>query len=140
MKPHIITLGYMDLERSRNFYEKGLGFKASSASQGDVVFYRTSGIVLALYPRTLLAKDAAVSPRGKGFEGITLAYNVRKKEDVEKVLRLAKKSGGRILKQARDVFWGGHNGYFADPNGHMWEVAWNPFFKFDRNGNLKLPK
>jgi uncharacterized protein len=140
MRPHIITLGYKDLKRSRRFYEQGLGFKASSASQDDIVFYPTGGAVLALYPRKLLAKDAAVAPKGSGFAGITLAYNVKTKPEVAKILAKAAKAGGKIVKAAQDAVWGGHSGYFADPDGHLWEVAWNPFFKFDQNGNLKLPK
>jgi len=140
MRPHIITLGYSDLKRSRRFYERGLGFKASSASQDDIVFYPTGGPVLALYPRTALAKDATISPKGSGFAGVSLAFNVASKGEVAKILGQAKKAGGRVVKSAQDVFWGGHSGYFRDPDGHLWEVAWNPFFKFDKNGNLKLPK
>jgi len=140
MRPHIVTLGYSDLKRSRRFYEKGLGFKASSASQDDIVFYPTGGSVLALYPRTALAKDAGVSAKGSGFAGVSLAFNVASKAEVAKILALAKKAGGSVVKAAQDVFWGGHSGYFRDPDGHLWEVAWNPFFKFDRKGNLKLPK
>jgi len=85
-------------------------------------------------------KDAAVAPKGSGFAGITLAYNVKTKPEVAKILAKAAKAGGKIVKAAQDAVWGGHSGYFADPDGHLWEVAWNPFFKFDQNGNLKLPK
>jgi catechol 2,3-dioxygenase-like lactoylglutathione lyase family enzyme len=139
MRPHVITLGSKDLKRSRKFYEQ-LGFKASSASQGDIVFFSTGGSVLALYPWASLAKDANVKAKGSGFAGVTLAFNVASKGEVAKALSKAEKAGGRILKSAQDVFWGGHSGYFADPDGHLWEVAWNPFFKFDKSGNLKLPK
>lgn len=140
MRPHIVTLGYTDLKRSRHFYEQGLGFKASSASQDDIVFYPTGASVLALYPRTSLAKDANVDAKGSGFSGITLAFNVESKEAVAETLALAEKAGGSVVKAAQDVFWGGHSGYFADPDGHLWEVAWNPFVGFDKNGNLKLPE
>jgi uncharacterized protein len=140
MRPHIITLGYKDLKRSRRFYERGLGFKASSASQDDIVFYPTGGAVLALYPRKLLAKDAAVASKGSGFAGFTLAYNVGTRAEVARVLTKAAKAGGKIVRAAQDAVWGGHSGYFADPDGHLWEAAWNPFFKFDKNGNLKLPQ
>lgn len=139
MPPHIITLGYRNLERSRRFYEQGLGFKASSASQGDIVFFSGGASVLALYPRKLLAKDARLSAKGSGFAGISLSMNVKSKGQVEKTLAKAAKAGGTVLKKAQDVFWGGHSGYFSDPDGHLWEVAWNPFFKFDAKGNLKLP-
>ncbi|HTB22174.1 MAG TPA: VOC family protein [bacterium] len=139
MRPHIITLGYSDLKRSRHFYEKGMGFKASSASKDGIVFYSTGASVLALYPRTSLAKDANVDAKGGGFSGVTLAFNVESKEEVAKILGLAAKAGGSEVKAAQDAFWGGHSGYFADPDGHLWEVAWNPFIAFDENGNLKLP-
>jgi predicted lactoylglutathione lyase len=141
MKPHvhIVTLGVKDLKRSRMFYEK-LGFKASSASQGDIVFFHTGGLVLALYPADKLAKDATVESKGSGFRGVTLAHNVPKKEEVAEVLKEAVKAGGKMVKPAQDVFWGGHRGYFADPDGHLWEVAWNPHFSFNKDGSLKLPK
>jgi uncharacterized protein len=140
MRPHIITLGCKDLKRSRRFYEKGLGFKRSSASQDNIAFYSTGGVVLALYPWKLLAEDAQVTGKRSGFSGITLAHNVASKKQVSRILAKAVKAGGKVVKPAQDASWGGHSGYFADPDGHLWELAWNPFFKFDRNGNLKLPK
>ncbi len=142
MKPriHFITLGVKDVEKARRFYEEGLGFKASSASQGDIVFFHTEGVALALYPRAALAKDAEVSDKGSGFAGITLSHNVAEKENVTLVLQQAEAAGGRIVKPAEDAFWGGHSGYFADPDGHLWEVAWNPHFPFAEDGSLKLPK
>ena len=141
MKPriHIITLGVKDVKRSRKFYGK-LGFQASSASQGDIVFFHAGGLVLALYPTDKLAEDATVKPDGNGFKGVTLAHNVGEKGEVAEVLKEAEKAGGRIVKPAQDVFWGGHSGYFADPDGHLWEVAWNPHFSFNKDGSLKLPK
>lgn len=138
MRPHVITLGYSELARSRRFYEEGLGFKAAQASQDDIVFYATGGAVLALYPRELLAEDARISADGTGFSGITLATNVERKEEVAEILGRAEHFGGKILKSAQDVFWGGHSGYFADPDGHLWEVAWNPYFEFDAQGNVAL--
>ena len=95
--------------------------------------------MLALYGRDALAEDAHLPPDGRGFGGITLAHNVRRREDVAAVLAEAEAAGGRILKPAQDVFWGGHSGYFADPDGHPWEVAWNPYFPFDGEGRLALP-
>jgi uncharacterized glyoxalase superfamily protein PhnB len=97
------------------------------------------GVVLGLYPRGLLAEDALVDPKGDGFSGITLAYNTKSKEEVDQVLKTVEASGARIVKTAQDVFWGGYHGYFADPDGHLWEVAWNPFFPFDENDNIILP-
>src|SRR5579885_3637377 len=122
---NIVTLGVSDTARSRRFYE-ALGWKASSASQGDIVFFQLGGMVLALYSREALAEDATVAAAGSGFRGVTLAQNVRSKEEVARALKVAEAAGAKILKPAQDVFWGGHSGYFADPDGHLWEVAWNP--------------
>jgi uncharacterized protein len=134
----IVTLGVADLVRARRFYEEGLGWKASSASQGDVVFFQLGGMALALYPREALAGDACVDAKGSGFSGITLAHNVRAKAEVSAFLAVAEAAGGKILKPARDVFWGGHSGYFADPDGHLWEVAWNPYSNLNERGELVL--
>lgn len=133
-----MTLGVDDLARARGFYER-LGFRASSVSQGDIVFFQAGGLGLALYPRVALAEDAAVPPVGDGFRGLTLAHNVREREDVAAVLAEAERAGGRIVKPAQDVFWGGHSGYFADPDGHLWEVAWNPHLIPDASGAVTLP-
>jgi catechol 2,3-dioxygenase-like lactoylglutathione lyase family enzyme len=136
---HIVTLGVEDVKKSRLFYEKGLGFKVSSASREDIVFFHTGGVALALYPRHLLAEDASVPTEGAGFRGVTLAHNVARKEEVMEILEEVRAAGGKITKPAQDVFWGGHSGYFADPDGHLWEVAWNPYFSFLKDGSLKLP-
>lgn len=136
---NIVTLGVSDIKRARKFYEKGLGWKASSASQGDIVFFQLGAIVLALYPRNLLADDATVTAAGSGFRGITLAQNVREKREVAEVLKIAEAAGGKIVKSAQDVFWGGYSGYFADPDGHLWEVAWNPHFTLNKRGEVELP-
>jgi hypothetical protein len=136
---HLITLGVRDLQRALEFYEQGLGWKRAQASSGDVVFFSLGGVVLSLYPRDKLAEDASVAEHGEGFEGITLAYNTRSREEVDDVLRTAAGLGAQIIKPAQDVFWGGYSGYFADPDGHLWEVAWNPFFQFDEAGRLNLP-
>jgi uncharacterized protein len=134
----IVTLGVRDLARARAFYE-ALGFTASRASQGDIVFFQAGGQALALYPWDKLAEDAESAPAGSGFRGVTLAHNVRAKEDVAPVLAAAAAAGGAIVKPAHDAFWGGHSGYFADPDGHLWEVAWNPFFPLAADGTLTLP-
>jgi hypothetical protein len=136
---NIVTLGVANIGTSRNFYEVGLGWQPSSASQGDIVFFQLGGIVLGLYPRDLLAEDASVSATGNGFRGVTLAQNVRNKSEVAEVLLAAEKAGGSIVKPAQDAFWGGHSGYFADPDGHLWEIAWNPFFTLNAHGELELP-
>ncbi len=136
---HLVTLGVGDFDAALKFYEQGLGWKKSEASQGDVAFFSMGGVVLSLYPRDKLAEDATVPAGGEGFEGITLAYNTRTREEVDEVLAQVAQAGARIVKPAQDVFWGGYNGYFADPDGHLWEVAWNPFFPFDDAGRLDLP-
>lgn len=140
MEPRIslVTLGVSDLTRSRTFYER-LGWKASPASNEHVTFFQAGGMALALYGRKALAEDAKLPNAECAFGGITLAYNVRDKTDVATLLAQAEAAGGRILKPAQDVFWGGHSGYFADPDGYPWEIAWNPFFTVDDKGNLILP-
>ena len=138
-KISLITLGVSDFERSLKFYRDGLGWQPSSASSDDVAFFSMGGVVFSLYPRDKLAEDALVPDEGSGFPGFTLAYNTRSKEEVEDVLEKARSLGARITKEAQDVFWGGYNGYFADPDGYLWEVAWNPFFEFDEQDNQKLP-
>jgi hypothetical protein len=138
-KLNLVTLGVKNFERSLEFYQKGLGWQPSSASQGDVAFFPMGGVVLSLYPREKLAEDAHVSPTGSGFSGITLAYNTKSQAEVDEVLQAVEKLGATIIKKAENVFWGGYSGYFADPDGHLWEVAWNPFFEFDEADNLILP-
>lgn len=123
----LITLGVEDLARARSFYT-ALGFPLRPESTDTVVFLQLNGLWLSLYPHTALAEDVGCAPQGAGFRGITLAHNVRTKEEVARVLTQAEAAGGRLVKPAQDVFWGGHSGYFADPDGHLWEVAWNPHF------------
>jgi hypothetical protein len=137
---NIVTLGVANLKRARDFYEHGLGWKASSASNEHIAFFQLGGMVLALYPNDHLAADAMQKPAGAGFRGLTLAQNVAAKEDVAAALRQAEQAGGRAVKPAQDVFWGGHSGYFADPDGHLWEVAWNPYFALDERGEVILPR
>lgn len=135
----LVTLGVQDLPRSLQFYRDGLGWKPSSASQEEVAFFQLGGVVLSLYSRTSLAEDAAVDPAGTGFSGITLAYNTKSREEVDAILQLIEQLGERIVKPAQVVFWGGYSGYFADPDGHLWEVAWNPFWTIDDAGQVLLP-
>ncbi len=142
LKPYIslITLGVEDLARSIAFYRDGLGWPVSGASAGDVAFLRTGGVVLSLYPRDKLAEDARMDPEGAGFRGITLAHNVPEREDVDRALETAVAAGARRIKPAEDAFWGGRSGYFADPDGHLWEVAWNPGFPLGPGGYPELPE
>ena len=138
-KLSLVTLGVKDFQRSVDFYRNGLGWKTSSASGDDVAFFPMGGIVLALYPREKLAEDATVDARGSGFSGIALAYNAKSETEVDEVLQTVERIGGKIVKSAQKVFWGGYSGYFADPDGYLWEVAWNPFWAFDDHDNLVLP-
>ena len=133
----LVTLGVRDVARARAFYEK-LGFKRV-AGDDKVCFFQLGGIGLSLYGWDALAEDALQAPAGQGFRGISLAHNVRAKEDVARVLAEAAAAGGRIVKPAQDVFWGGHSGYFADPDGHLWEVAWNPGFPIAADGTIHIP-
>lgn len=129
MKPriNIITLGVKDLKESVRFYEHGLGFPRMPF-EGNVAFFELAGSWLSLYPWGALAEDAEISAIGEGFRGITLAHNVASKLEVDEVIAQAEKAGATIQKLAQDVFWGGYSGYFSDPDGHLWEVTWNPHF------------
>ena len=123
----MITLGVQDLERAISFYEKGLGLPIKSF-EGNVAFFELKGSWLALYPWDALAEDATVDCQGDGFRGVTLAHAVSSKEQVDQALNQAVEAGATLVKPAQDVFWGGYSGYFSDPDGHLWEVAWNPHF------------
>jgi uncharacterized protein len=140
MQPRLslVTLGVADVGRARQFYER-LGFKASSASNENVTFFDAGGVVLGLFGRDALAADAEVASEGTGFAGVTLAHNARSEPEVDAVLAEAVAAGGRLVKAAHRVFWGGWSGYFADPDGHLWEVAHNPFFPLDAAGRVRLP-
>jgi catechol 2,3-dioxygenase-like lactoylglutathione lyase family enzyme len=133
----IITLGVADLKRSGEFYER-MGWHRVARKVEGIIFFQAGGMALALYPRHELAKDANVSPEGHGFIGISLAYNVRSRTEVDAVLREAASAGARILKPAQEAFWGGYSGYFSDPDGFLWEVAWNPFFPIAEDGSIRI--
>jgi predicted lactoylglutathione lyase len=136
---NMVTLGVKDVARSRAFYER-LGFRASSASNPQIAFFNLSGVVLALYGRNALAEEVSSEKPGEGFSSTTLAQNRPTREEVNLTLQEAKAAGGRIVKPAQDTFWGGYSGYFADPDGHHWEVAWNPHFPLDEAGRIQLPE
>lgn len=138
-KLNIVTLGVKDLERSLKFYEDGLGWKLSSASNENIAFFQMGGVVLSLYPQEKLAEDVKINSSGSGFSGITLAYNAKGEAEVDEVLKKVEDLGATIVKKAEKVFWGGYSGYFVDFDGHIWEVGWNPFFEFDESDNIVLP-
>ena len=137
-KLNLITLGVNDLKRSLEFYEKGLDWKKSAASTDNLALFSLGGIVLALYPRKLLAEDATVPDTSTGFSGITLSYNAKSEREVDEVLEEVEKLGATIVKPAQKVFWGGYSGYFKDPDSHLIEVAFNPLWEFDEFDNLDL--
>ena len=129
------------MEKSIKFYRDGLGYKTNCKENNPpVCFFDTPGTKFELYPLDLLVKDIDESSLkiGSGFSGITLAYNVEKKEDVDKVIELVKNAGGKIIKEPQNVFWGGYHAYFSDLDNYFWEVVWGPDFQFDENGLLKF--
>ena len=137
----LITLGVSDLRRTARFYET-LGFVRKVKAAGeDVAFFEAGGVALSLFDDKRLAEDATLRPEPAlpDFRGITLAWNCESEDGVDEVLATAGKAGGRILKPAQKAFWGGYHGYFADPEGHVWEVAHNPHFPLSPDGRPTLP-
>jgi len=127
-KISLITLGVSDFKKSLDFYRDGLSFKTHKYKEGEeIVFFEMEGTWLSLFPKDKLAADASISPDGSGFTGITMAHNVGSKAEVDRVFGLAISAGAKPVKKPQDVFWGGYSGYFADPDGYLWEVAYNPF-------------
>ncbi len=142
MEPRLslVTLGVADLPRALAFYRDGLGWTPSSASNANVAFFQLGGVVLSLYGRTALAADAGLRDAGPApFGGVTLAHNVRTRGEVDDTLAAVARAGGRVTKVAEDAFWGGRSGYFLDPDGHPWEVAWNPHFAMAPDGTVRVP-
>ncbi|MGP9677790.1 VOC family protein [Halomonas sp. AOP27-A1-41] len=130
MKPKIslITLGVHDLKRAIQFYRDGLELPEHETDSDEVAFFKMEGAWLSLFSRASLASDIGITDDSKdGFSGITLAHNVASQEAVEQVLQQAIAAGAELIKPAEEVFWGGYSGYFRDPEGHYWEVAYNPF-------------
>jgi catechol 2,3-dioxygenase-like lactoylglutathione lyase family enzyme len=134
MKPRItlITLGVDDLQRALRFYRDGLGLKAEGVvgtefEYGAVAFFDLqAGLKLALWPRKSIARDTGLAPGSPSPTDLTIGHNVSSKAEVGAVMEQAKRAGAAIVKPAHDTFWGGYAGYFQDPDGHLWEVAWNP--------------
>lgn len=124
---NIIALGTRDLNRATDFYENGLGFPKMDF-EGNISFFMLNSSWLSLYPWELLAKDVNLTPEGSGFRGTTLAHNVENETLVIELLDIAQKAGANIVKPAQKTDWGGFSGYFSDPDGHLWEIAYNPFF------------
>ena len=136
----IVTLGVKDLRAATVFYEK-LGWNNTKASQDTVTFLQGESVVLGLYDRAALAEDAGVDDTPSGFRGTSLAINLPSEADVDSFFRKAIEAGASSVKKPQKVFWGGYSGYFADLDGHLWEVAFNPFFEGDsETGQLKLER
>ncbi len=134
----LVTLGVSDVAAARAFYER-LGFEAADFDSPEVCFFETKGTAFGLYGRQALAEDAAVSHEGDGFRATSLALNLDSEAAVDAALAFAQSCGATITKPAERVFWGGYSGYFADPDGHLWEVAYNPVFELDRDGRVQFP-
>ncbi|MEM8874317.1 MAG: VOC family protein [Planctomycetota bacterium] len=137
--PHIsiVTLGVADVAVSTAFYER-LGWKKASGSNEHISFFKLSGTVFGLYGRAALAEDAEVSAEGNGFRGVTLAHNLNSRAEVDEAFAFAVDCGATPIKEPQEVFWGGYSGYIADPDGHLWEIAHNPFSPNDENGQMQM--
>ena len=131
MEPRIsiITLGTRDMAQSVAFYRDGLGWETDYKPSDGIAFFNLPGTWLGIYPWDALAEDAKLPSHEIKFGGITLAHNVRSKKEADSVFQQAIDAGATILKAPEDAFWGGYSGYFADPDGHPWEIAWNPNFE-----------
>ena len=141
MEPRIsiVTLGVEDLDRAVAFYE-AMGLERHERFTDGVAFFQMGGLILALWPRDELARDAGFKTgQRRDFRGVALAYNTRSEDEVAWVLAMAEKAGGRVLKQAGRAVWGGMQGYFEDTEGNLWEVAYNPDFAIDGEGRISLP-
>lgn len=134
----MVTLGVVDLDRSTAFYES-LGWRRSSASQETVTFFRMQGSALGLFQRSALADDAGVDPEGTGFRGVTVSLNCADRDEVDAVFREWVAAGAVPVKRPEPVFWGGYSSYVADPDGHLWEIAHNPYAPNDADGFMPLP-
>ncbi len=124
-----MTLGVSDLKTSIDFYENKFGWKRSEMSDEDMILYQLNGIHIALYSRVELAKDATVDSTGKGFKGFTISYNVWSEKEVDDLIGSLRDKGVKIVKEPQKVFWGGYSSYVADPDGNLWEIAFNPYLK-----------
>jgi catechol 2,3-dioxygenase-like lactoylglutathione lyase family enzyme len=135
----LVTLGVSDLAKSTAFYE-ALGFRRKSRGADGVAFFEAGGVILSLWPTAELAKDAEIAfANPDGFREMSLAWNCTSASDVDRALARAMGAGATLIRSARTVFWGGYTAYFADPDGHLWEVAHNPQFPFSADGRLLLP-
>lgn len=135
---NLITLGVDDVARATAFYER-LGFAlACEASTAQVSFFELDNIVLALFARADLADDAAIGDDGGRFKAVALAINLAGRVEVDRAMAAAEAAGAAIVRPPREADWGGYSGYFADPDGNLWELAWNPYLPLDEEGRMVL--
>jgi len=139
MEQHIsiVTLGVRSLGISRRFYVDGLGWKPALENK-EIIFFQSGGMVFALFLRDKLAEDFRADPTTFGRAAVALAHNVREKNQVDNLMKRAEASGAKILKPGREASWGGYSGYFADPDGFAWEVAWNPQWHIAADGSISV--
>jgi hypothetical protein len=133
----VITLGVTDLKVSVDFYTNKFGWKQLDSGNENIAFFQLNGILLSLYPKDKLAEDAIISPTGSGFKGFSLAYNARSEKEVDEIISKLRDKGVRIVKNPQQVFWGGYSSYISDPDDNLWEIAYNPYLKIDRQGNIR---
>ena len=137
----MITLGVADLAASVRFYEDVVGWRRykSGDDEEGIAFFQIGGMVFSLYPLDKLAEDVRVNAEGGGFRGCGLSYNARSEAEVDEIFAALAEKGARIVKAPEKVFWGGYSGYFADPDGHLFEVAYNPSWEIGQDGSVVLP-
>ena len=135
----LVTPGVADVAKARAFYER-LGWTASSASMDEVVFFDMGGMIFGLYAQSELSKDSGLTDQTPSPGGITLAYNTRSHEEVDHLMGVVEDAGATVLKQPVEMPWGGYVGYFADPDGHPWEISWVPQFPVLEDGRIEIPK
>ena len=141
MHPHLtlLTLGVRDLDRAVTFYRDGLGWPMSTQGDGqDVAFFQLGPVILSLYRLEHLARDARLPVPEGGFGGISLAHNVGSRAEVDAAVAAWVAAGGTVTAPAQETFWGGYNAHLADPDGHVWEIAHNPFWELSGEGNVRL--
>jgi uncharacterized protein len=133
----LVTLGVKDLLAAKRFYVDGLGWKPVYQDK-EIIFFQTGGMIFSLFLRDKLAEDFQIDPTTFGRAGMALAYNVRVKSEVDVLMRQAVTAGATVLKPAREASWGGYSGYFSDPDGFAWEVAWNPAWRLAADGSVEF--
>lgn len=133
----LVTLGVKDLITSKRFYVDGLGWKPAFHNE-EIIFFQAGGMIFALFLRNKLAEDFQADPSAFGRAGMSLAYNVRAKSEVDPLMKQAATAGATILKPAQEASWGGYSGYFADPDGFAWEIAWNPGWRLEPDGSVEF--